>query len=40
MATVKKGFLQRILNIYPGEERHTLVFAFLGFIWAFGQHVV
>lgn len=36
MASVRKGFLQRVFNIYPGEERHALLFAFLGFIWAFG----
>lgn len=36
MASAKKGFLQRVFNIYPGEERHALLFAFLGFIWAFG----
>lgn len=32
----KKSLLQRVFNIYPGEERHALLFAFLGFIWAFG----
>lgn len=36
MITSKKGLLQRIFNIYPGEEKHALLFAFLGFIWAFG----
>jgi len=36
MSTAKKGLLQRIFNIYPGEERNALLFAFLGFIWAFG----
>lgn len=36
MDTVKKGLLQRIFSIYPGEERHAFLFAFLGFIWAFG----
>lgn len=36
MSTTKKGLLQRIFNIYPGEERHAFLFVFLGFIWAFG----
>jgi hypothetical protein len=36
MGATRKGILQRIFNIYPGEERHALIFAFLGFIWAFG----
>ncbi len=36
MAKVKKGYLQRIFSIYPGEERQAILFAFLGFIWAFG----
>lgn len=36
MASAKKGFLQRVFNIYPGEEHHAFLFAFLGFIWAFG----
>ncbi len=36
MNATQKGLLQRIFNIYPGEERHALFFAFLGFIWAFG----
>lgn len=36
MGAEKKGLLQRIFSIYPGEERHALLFAFLGFIWAFG----
>lgn len=36
MDTIRKGILQRIFNIYPGEERHALIFAFLGFLWAFG----
>lgn len=36
MITARKGLLQRIFNIYPGEERQALLFAFLGFIWAFG----
>src|SRR5882757_8542050 len=34
--SARKGLLQRVFNIYPGEERHALFFAFLGFIWAFG----
>lgn len=34
--SVRKGLLQRVFNIYPGEERHALLFTFLGFIWAFG----
>ncbi len=36
MSVPRKGLLQRIFNIYPGEERQALLFAFLGFIWAFG----
>ena len=36
MIAGRKGLLQRIFNIYPGEEHHALMFAFLGFIWAFG----
>jgi HEAT repeat protein len=36
MSAARKGLLQRIFNIYPGEERQALLFAFLGFIWAFG----
>lgn len=36
MTSSQKGYLQRIFNIYPGEERHALFFAFLGFLWAFG----
>lgn len=32
----KKHLLQRIFNIYPGEERNALLFACLGFLWAFG----
>lgn len=32
-----KGLFQRLFNIYPGEERQALIFAFLGFIWAFGS---
>ncbi len=36
MGATRKGLLQRIFNIYPGEEHHALIFAFLGFIWAFG----
>ena len=36
LVSQKKGFLQRIFNIYPGEERHAFLFSFLGFIWAFG----
>jgi HEAT repeat protein len=36
MSRGRKGYLQRIFNIYPGEEQHALLFAFLGFIWAFG----
>lgn len=35
MGVVSKGLLQRIFHIYPGEERQALLFAFLGFIWAF-----
>lgn len=36
MKETKKGLFQRIFAIYPGEERQALLFAFLGFIWAFG----
>ncbi|MBA3722158.1 MAG: hypothetical protein H0W88_07145 [Parachlamydiaceae bacterium] len=28
--------LQRIFNIYPGEEKNSFLFACLGFLWAFG----
>ncbi|WP_068468443.1 hypothetical protein [Candidatus Protochlamydia phocaeensis] len=31
-----RGILQRVFHIYPGEERNALLFAFLGFLWAFG----
>lgn len=34
---MSKGLFQRLFNIYPGEERQALIFAFLGFIWAFGS---
>ena len=36
MEAAQKGLFQRLFNIYPGEERQAFVFAFLGFIWAFG----
>ncbi|MFI0435175.1 MAG: hypothetical protein ACH350_05545 [Parachlamydiaceae bacterium] len=36
MTSLKKGVLQRIFSIYPGEERRAFLFVFLGFIWAFG----
>lgn len=36
MVASKKGLLQRIFNIYPGEEHHSFLFAVLGFVWAFG----
>lgn len=36
MAIGKQGILQRLFNIYPGEERNSLFFACLGFLWAFG----
>lgn len=29
-----KGFFRRLFNIYAGEERNALRFAFLGFLWA------
>lgn len=35
MVEARKGILQRIFNIYPGEERNALRFACLGFLWAF-----
>lgn len=28
--------LQRVFGIYPGEEKNSLLFACLGFLWAFG----
>lgn len=31
-----KNLLQRIFNIYPGEEKNALKFACLGFLWAWG----
>lgn len=31
-----KNVLQRIFNIYPGEEKNALLFVCLGFLWAFG----
>jgi HEAT repeat protein len=37
METPRKGFLHRLLNIYPGEEKNAFLFAFLGFIWAFAS---
>lgn len=36
MAEHKQTLLQRLFNIYPGEERNSLLFACLGFLWAFG----
>lgn len=36
MATAKTGILQRVFHIYPDEVRSSSLFAFLGFIWAFG----
>ena len=36
MNEYRKGIFQRLFNIYPGEERQAFIFAFLGFIWAFG----
>lgn len=33
---VKKGLLQRLFHLYPGEEKNAFLFAFLGFLWAFG----
>lgn len=32
----KHYILQRLFNIYPGEEKNAFLFACLGFIWAFG----
>lgn len=32
----RKTLLQRLFHIYPDERRRALLFAFLGFIWAFG----
>lgn len=29
-----KGFFRKLFNIYAGEERNALIFAFLGFLWA------
>lgn len=31
----KKGLIQRIFHVYPDEIRNSLLFAFLGFLWAF-----
>ena len=31
-----KEFFRRLFNIYPGEEKSALLFAGLGFLWAFG----
>jgi HEAT repeat protein len=36
MDITKKSLLQRLFHIYPGEERNALLFACLGFLWAFG----
>jgi HEAT repeat protein len=36
MAMNKSSLLQRLFNIYPGEEKNSFLFACLGFIWAFG----
>lgn len=36
MAIRKLPLLQRLFNIYPGEEKNSLLFAILGFLWAFG----
>ncbi len=33
---VKRGVLQRLFHLYPGEERNAFLFASLGFLWAFG----
>ena len=37
MSASRKPLFQRLFNIYPGEEKQALLFAFLGFIWAFGS---
>lgn len=31
-----KSFFRKLFNIYPGEEKVALLFAGLGFLWAFG----
>lgn len=33
---MKQGLLRRLFNIYPGEEKNAILFACLGFLWAFG----
>jgi hypothetical protein len=32
----KSGILQKVFHIYPDEQRNAVLFAFLGFLWAFG----
>jgi ATP/ADP translocase len=36
MELTKQGLLQRVFNIYPGEEKNAFLFACLGFLWALG----
>lgn len=31
-----KEFLRKLFNVYPGEETKAILFALLGFLWAFG----
>lgn len=31
-----KGFFRKLFNIYPGEGKSAILFALLGFLWAFG----
>lgn len=31
-----KVFFRKLFNIYPGEEKNSFLFAFLGFLWALG----
>lgn len=31
-----KGFFRKLFNIYAGEEKSAILFACLGFLWAFG----
>lgn len=36
MSTAKNGILQKVFHIYPDEQQNAFLFAFLGFVWAFG----
>ena len=32
------GFVRKLFNLYPGEERNAVFFSILAYIWAFGAY--